>query len=133
MGLEQIMRTECDKRTHFFAWTSCSARFLKDEFDCCSQVVVANEMGNSSEVFKCFDMSPEEAFLPLRGKQHHKGSTGEAEPHHEDLDLLTHASNDCVGFSPIDLGILPWIKVKRQEHIRSARRLFVPSNIVANR
>src|SRR5260221_8048652 len=105
MGLKEVMRTERDESTHFLTGPARSPRFLKDNFHCRSQVVVAQPTGNPRKVLKGFDMTHEETFLALRGKNHRKGSARKAQPHNEKLHFLVLAADDSIGFSPIHLRI----------------------------
>ena len=50
------------------------------------------------------------------GIGHHEAAARVVEPHHEDLDDLLHPCQNHLGFSPVHLCILPWLKLQGQKH-----------------
>jgi len=63
MRLEEVMAPKGDEGPHFLARTPTFARAVKDDFHGGSQVVVADPVGNSSEMLECQQMPRQEAFL----------------------------------------------------------------------
>jgi hypothetical protein len=126
------MRAEGDKSLDFLALASGFPRLLNDEFDGRSQVIITDPMRDASKVLKGAHMPPEEAFLPLRRKDHRKRAARVAQAHHKQLDLLTLTSKIGVRLAPVHLGIFPWLKFEGKKHLWSRSSLFVPSDSVAN-
>src|SRR5712692_8118203 len=132
MRLEEVMTAKTHKHAHFFALASALSRFSRQNLDGSSQIVVTDAMGNPAKMLEGADVRVQEAFLSLRRKGHRERPARVAEPHEEDLDLLTVASDHRDGLAPIDLRIGPWIVFKGEKDLELLRGLFVVSDILAH-
>src|SRR5947207_6906395 len=102
---EQVVTAKGDERPLLFAVAS-----LNQRFDCRRQIVVTEPMRHAAKVLKGAHMPLKKRFLLLRRKGHHEAATRVVEPHHADLHGLLHPGQNHLGFSPVHLRILPWLK-----------------------
>ena len=93
MGGEEVMRAKGHEGSNLAPRAPCFSRFLKTELDGSPQVVVADPVGNSPKMLKCLKMPPEETFLLLCRKRHHKRPAGVAQSHEKHLHCLAPPCN----------------------------------------
>jgi hypothetical protein len=130
MRLEEVVGAERDKGAHFLPWAASSSRSLENNLHCCSQIVVADPVGDAPKVPKGFYMPLKKAFLPLGRKSHCKRSPRKAQAHHKKLHFLTLASDIGVGFSPIHLSILAWFIFQWEEHVGRLSEVLPLANVL---
>src|SRR5262249_27799938 len=67
---EEVVTAKSHKGSNLLSCTHCSACLLKGQFYGCSQIIVADAVGNSSKVLEGLHVCPLEAFLFLGGEGH---------------------------------------------------------------
>jgi hypothetical protein len=130
VGIEEVVTPKSDKGPNLLSCTHRFACLLKDQLYGCSQIIVADAVGNSSKVLEGLHVCPQETFLFLGGKGHDKGSTGVTEAHDEELHSLVRALNDSLSLSPIDLCILARLKFQGKKNIRDQTLFFALGDIL---
>src|SRR5258706_3423802 len=111
MALEQIVAAECQEPGLFLPLVSD-----QDVFHCRFQIVVADATWNPFKEPEGLDLRFEERFHFLVGKGHHEYSPGVAQPQGEQLHRERCLVHHDQSFTPIGLGIGPWLVLQRQIH-----------------
>lgn len=110
MAVEQVIRAKGDELLVLLASFS-----LRHQANSGRKVIIADPPGHAPEVSERTHMTIEEALLLLAGKRHHVPASAMRQPHHKDLDCLTHSGDDHDCFPPIHLGVSARFKGQRQE------------------
>jgi hypothetical protein len=87
-------------------------------------------MRNASKVPKGLNVSPEKTFLVLRGETSGVRATRVTQVHHEKLHLLSLATKDGHGLTPIHLSILARLEFQWQKKFRGMVSLFPGSEVL---
>jgi hypothetical protein len=105
VALIKIVAPEGDESPILFPDPSFS-----QNFDSSREVVVAEAVRYPAVMLESFNVTFKKSFLFLVREGHHKGAAGVRKAHHEDLHGLFDPGDDGLGYAPIDLSILAWLK-----------------------